>query len=200
MHWSGSGKCPSFLEALQPFSHCVFKYGSLSNGGEATSLLDKMVMGSRLLASVQSPGVQLRFLAEEPKGNKLDELSCHTACGLWATGCSSYIFAYSCEEHEDFAVKLGRILNSMRKICLSHNELSKSFCQPSTTREHLVGRIDQDPECMSSGFIVINRHHIFVDLFCAMNKSSFPSLLRCSTLPDLSQMSYGCIRIKVESH
>lgn len=178
MHCSGSGKCPSFLEALQPFSQCVFKYGSLYDGGEATSLLDKMVMGSRLLASVQSSGVQLRFLAKEAKGNKLDEVSCRTACGLWATGCSSYIFAFNCEEHEDFAVKLEKILNSRRKICLSHNELSNSFCQPSTMREHLVDRIDQDPECMSSGFIVINRHHIFVDLFCAMKKTSFPSLLR----------------------
>lgn len=53
------------------------------------SLLDKMVVGSRLPVPVQSSGVQLSFLGEEAKGNKLDELSCHTAYGLWAIGCSS---------------------------------------------------------------------------------------------------------------
>lgn len=74
---------------FNPLPSVHLNMGSLYDGGEATSLLDKMVMGSRPPVPMQSSGVQLRFLGEEAKGNKLDELSCHTAYGLWAIGCSS---------------------------------------------------------------------------------------------------------------
>lgn len=84
---------------FNPFSQHAFKYGSLYDGREATSLRNKMVLGSRLPAPAQSSGVQLRFAGEEAKGNKLDGLSCRTACGLWAVGCSFLIFAYNHNEH-----------------------------------------------------------------------------------------------------
>lgn len=89
MHCSGSEKWTSFLEALQPFPSMHLKMGLVYDEGEATSPLDKMVVGSRLPAPLQSSGVQLRFLGEAAKGNKLDELSCHTAYGLWVMSCSS---------------------------------------------------------------------------------------------------------------
>lgn len=79
---------------FNPSPSMDLKMGLLYDGGEATSPLDKMVVGSRLPASLQSSGVQLRFLGEAAKGNKLDELSCHTAHGLWVISCSSFILAY----------------------------------------------------------------------------------------------------------
>lgn len=79
---------------FNPSPSMDLKMGLLYDGGEATSPLDKMVVGSRLPASLQSSGMQLRFLGEAAKGNKLDELSCHTAHGLWVISCSSFILAY----------------------------------------------------------------------------------------------------------
>lgn len=92
-----SGHLPCQL--FNPFSRHAFKYGSLHDGREATSLQDKMVLGSRLPAPAQSSGVQLRLVGEEAKGSGLDGLSCRTACGLWAVGCSFLIFAYNHNEH-----------------------------------------------------------------------------------------------------
>jgi len=92
-----SGHLSWKLFSLFPRVH--LNMGSLCDGGEATSLVDKMVVGSRLPAPVQSSGVQLRLLGEEARGNKLDELCCHTAYGLRAIGCSYQIFPYNCEEH-----------------------------------------------------------------------------------------------------
>lgn len=83
----GSGHL--FWKLFNPFPSMHLKMGLLYDGGEATSPLDKMDMGSRLPASLQSSGMQLRFLGEAAKGNKLDELSCHTAYGLWVISCSS---------------------------------------------------------------------------------------------------------------
>lgn len=84
---------------FNPFPSVHLNTGSLYDRGEATSLLDKMIVGSRLPAPVQPSGVQLRLLGEKAKGSKRDELSCHIPHGLWAIGCSSSIFAYNCEEH-----------------------------------------------------------------------------------------------------
>ena len=71
---------------FNPFPSMHLNTGSLYDGGEATSFLDKIIVGSRLLALVQSSAVQLRLLGEEAEENRLDEFSCHTACGLWAIG------------------------------------------------------------------------------------------------------------------
>lgn len=83
----GSGHLSWKLFNTFPSMH--LKMGLLYDGGEATSPVDKMIVGSSLPASLQSSGMQLRFLGEAAKGNKLDELSCHTAYGLWVISCSS---------------------------------------------------------------------------------------------------------------